>query len=151
MHLVLSYFHRIKGPNIYLSFPEVQLEQDIINKLMKFFDLDINETFFEIVLINRKRRILNLYFEIPSEWARGKVEMVMLSLIMKIEYDSRLTWSFLVDASHKIISTPNIYKAFYKHDDFREEDIEIDVYYETVRNILFDCLDGLIERMERKS
>ncbi|MFX1239013.1 MAG: hypothetical protein ACFFAS_10525 [Promethearchaeota archaeon] len=151
MHLVLLYFDRIKGPNIYLSFPEVQLEQDIINKLMKFFDLDINETFFEIVLINRKRRILNLYFEIPSEWARGKVEMAMLSLIMKIEYDSRLTWSFLIDASHKIISTPNIYKAFYKYDDFRENDIEIDVSYETIKNILFECLGGLIKRMERKS
>ena len=44
--------------------------------------------------------------------------MAMLSLIMKIEYDSKLTWSFLVDATQKIISTPHIFKAFYKFDDF---------------------------------
>ena len=117
MHLVLTYFNRIKGPSIYVSFPDAQLEEDIIYRLLKFFDLDINESFFEIVLINRKKRILNLYFEVHSQWARGNKEMAMLSLIMKVEYDSRLTWSFLLDAAQKIISTPRIYKAFYKFDD----------------------------------
>lgn len=150
MHLVLTYFNRIKGPSIFLSFPDAQLEEDIIHRLMKFFDLDINETFFEIVLINRKKRILNLYFEVHSEWARGNREMAMLSLIMKIEYDSRLTWSFLVDATHKIISTPKIYKAFYKFDDFREDDIEIDICYETIKNELLNCLSSLIDRMESR-
>ena len=150
MQLVLTYFHRIKGPSIFLSFPQnnAKLEEDIVHKLMKFFDLDINETFFEIVLINKKKRILNLYFEIPSDWARGNIEMAMLSLIMKIEFNSRLTWSFLVQASHKIISTPAIFKAFYKDDDFHDNDIEIDIAFETIKILLFDCLSGLIKRME---
>jgi hypothetical protein len=149
MNLVLTYFHRVKGPSIYLSFPDVnaKLEDDIIHKLMKFFDLDINETFFEIILINKKKRILNLYFEIPSKWARGNIEMAMLSLIMDIKFNSRLTWSFLVDASHKIISTPAIFKAFYKDDDFRDNDIEIDVAYETIKSLLFNSINNLIERM----
>ena len=148
MHLVLTFFHRIQGPSIYLSYPDAKLEEDIINKLMKFFDLDISETFFEIVLINRKKRILNLYFEIPSEWARGKIEMVMLSLIMDIKFNSRLTWTFLLESSRKIISTPAIFKAFYKNDDFRDDnDIEIDLAYETIKNLLLECLSGLIERM----
>ncbi len=148
LHLVLTYFHRIQGPSIFLSFPDAKLEEDIINKLMKFFDLDINETFFEIILINKKKRILNLYFEIPSEWARGKKEMAMLSLIMDEKFNSRLTWSFIVEASRKIISTPSIFKAFYKYDDFREDDIEIDIAYETIKILLFDCLSSLIKRME---
>ena len=148
MHLVLTFFHRIQGPSIYLSYPDAKLEEDIINKLMKFFDLDISETFFEIILINRKKRILNLYFEIPSEWARGKIEMVMLSLIMDIKFNSRLTWTFLLESSRKIISTPAIFKAFYKNDDFRDDnDIEIDLAYETIKNLLLECLSGLIERM----
>jgi len=150
MNLVLTYFHRVKGPSIYLSFPDVnaKLEDDIIHKLMKFFDLDINETFFEIILINKKKRILNLYFEIPSEWARGNIEMAMLSLIMDIKFNSRLTWSFLVDASHKIISTPAIFKAFYKDDDFRDDsDIEIDLAYETIKKLLFNSINNLLERM----
>ncbi len=150
MHLVLTYFNRIKGPSIYLSFPDAQLEEDIIFRLMKFFDLDINEPFFEIVLINRKKRILNLYFEVHSEWARGNREMAMLSLIMKIDFDSRLTWAFLVDATQKIISIPKIFKAFYKFDDFREDDIEIDANYETIKKILLNCLSSLIDRIESK-
>ena len=57
MHLVLTFFHQIKGPSILLSYPEEELEKDIINRLIKFFDLEINETFFEIVLITKKKKI----------------------------------------------------------------------------------------------
>ena len=150
MHLVLTYFHRIRGPEVYICFPDANLEAKTITKLTKFFDLDMDETFFEIVLINKKKKIVNLYFEIPSKFSRGNRELVMLSLIMRLEYDSRLTWSFLVDASHKILSTPDIYKAFYKHDDFREDDIEIDIYYEKIKTILNSSLSSLIERMGAK-
>ena len=72
MHLVLTYFHQIKGPEILTSYPDAKLEEDIIEKLIRFFDLDINETFFEIILINKHKRITNLYFELSSEWGRGK-------------------------------------------------------------------------------
>ncbi len=117
---------------------------------MRFFDLDIDETFFEIVLINKKKKIINLYLEIPSEWARGKKEMVMLSILMKQEYLSRKLYSFLVEASHKILKTKNIYKAFYKNDDYHDNDIEIDMNYEIIKQILLDCLSGLISRLESK-
>ena len=55
MHLVLTFFHKVKGPEILMSYPEVELEEDIIEKLIRFFDLEINETFFEIILINKKK------------------------------------------------------------------------------------------------
>ncbi|MFX1256245.1 MAG: hypothetical protein ACFFAN_00150 [Promethearchaeota archaeon] len=150
MHLVLTFFHRIQGPKIFLSYPDAKLEEDIIEKLIRFFDLDIDEPFFEIVLLNRHKKIINLYFKIPSEWARGRSEMTMLSLIMKEEYNSKLVYSFIVDASHKIMTTKNIFKAFYKDDDFRNGDIEIDLNYEAIKNILFNCLRGLISRLEAK-
>ena len=73
----------------------------------------------------------------------------MLSLIMDIKFNSRLTWSFILDSSHKIISTPAIYKAFYKDDDFHDNDIEIDVAYETIRRLIKEALDGLIDRMAK--
>ncbi len=151
MHLVLTYFHQIKGPSVLMSYPNEILEEDIINRLLKFFDLEIDETFFEIVLITKKKKIINFNFEIPSEWARGKKEFVMLSLIMKREYESESVYAFIVDSSYKILKTENVYKGFYKNDDFRDEsDIEIDITYEQIKNILFNCLTNLIARIEDK-
>ena len=123
---------------------------DIINNLVKFFDLEIDETFFEIVLITKKKKIINFNFEIVSDWARGKKEFVMLSLIIKKEYESEQFYAFLVDASYKILNTRQVYKAFYKDDDFRDNDIEIDLTYEQIKKILFNCLKSLISRIEDK-
>ncbi len=149
MHLVLTYFHQIKGPSVLMSYPNEKLEEDIINRLLKFFDLEIDETFFEIVLITKKKKIINFNFEIPSEWARGKKEFVMLSLIMKKEYESESMYAFIVDSSYKILKTKNVFKSLYKDDDFRNSnDIEIDITYEQIRKILFDCLTSLISRIE---
>ena len=148
MHLVLTYFHQIKGPEILVSYPDAKLEEDIIEKLIRFFDLDINETFFEIILINKHKRITNLYFELSSEWGRGKKELGMLSLIMKEKYESRLIYTFLVDTVHKIITSENIFKAFYKNDDFHDNDIEIDIGFEAIKKILFNCLSSLINRLK---
>jgi hypothetical protein len=151
MHLVLTYFHQIKGPSVLMSYPNEKLEEDIINRLLKFFDLEIDETFFEIVLITKKKKIINFNFEIPSEWARGKKEYVMLSLIMKREYESESVYAFIVDSSYTILKTENVYKAFYKNDDFCDDtDLEIDLTYEQIKKILFNCLTSLIARIEDK-
>ncbi|MFX0027733.1 MAG: hypothetical protein ACFE8B_00865 [Candidatus Hermodarchaeota archaeon] len=120
----------------------------MIAKLKKFFDLEIDEPFFEIVLITKKKKIINFHFEIPSEWARGKRELAMLSLIMKMEYESENFYAFLVDSSYKILKTDKVYKAFYKDDEFHDNDIEIDLTYEIIRKILFECVSSFIQRIE---
>ena len=119
--------------------------------MKKFFDLEIDETFFEIILITKKKKIINFHFEIPSEWARGKKEDAMLSLIINKEYESESMYTFIVDSSYKILKTRNVFKAFYKDDDFRNDnDIEIDVTFEQIKKILFECLTSLISRIEDK-
>ncbi len=67
MHLVLTYFYQIQGPNILISYPDEKLEENLINKLKKFFDLEIDENFFEIILITKKKKIVNFHFEVPSD------------------------------------------------------------------------------------
>ena len=119
--------------------------------MKKFFDLEIDETFFEIILITKKKKIINFHFEITSEWARGKKEDAMLSLIINKEYESETMYAFIVDSSYKILKTRNVFKAFYKDDDFRNDnDIEIDVTFEQIKKILFECLTSLISRIEDK-
>lgn len=126
------------------------MEEDLISKLQKFFDLEIDEPFFEIVLITKKKKIINFHFEIPSEWARGKKELAMISLIMKMEYESENFYAFLVDASYKILKTDRVYKAFYKDNEFYDNDIEIDLNYEIIRKILFKSVSSFILRIEDK-
>lgn len=150
LHLVLTYFNQITGPSVLISYPDEKLEENIIAKLKKFFDLEIDEPFFEIILITKKKKIINFHFEIQSEWARGKKEFAMLSLIMKSGYSSEDFYAFLVESSYKILKTENVYKAFYKDDDFHYNDIEIDLNYEIIRKILFNSLNGLISRIEDK-
>ncbi|MFX1375699.1 MAG: hypothetical protein ACFFA0_07795 [Promethearchaeota archaeon] len=74
----------------------------------------------------------------------------MLSLIIKKDYESSQFYAFLVDSSYKIIKTKNVYKAFYKDDEFRDNDIEIDSSYEIIRKILFNCVSSFILRIEDK-
>jgi len=69
---------------------------------------------------------------------------------MKIEYKSKDLYAFLVDSSHKILNTKNVYKALYKNSDFYYNDIEIDLNFEIIRKILFNCLNNLILRIEDK-
>jgi len=141
----------VLGPSVLLSYPDEKLEEDLITKLKKFFDLEIDETFFEIILITKKKKVINFHFEIPSEWARGKKEDAMLSLIINKEYESESIYAFIVDSSYKILKTRNVFKAFYKDDDFRNDnDIEIDVTFEQIKKILFECLTSLISRIEDK-
>ncbi|MBD3256350.1 MAG: hypothetical protein GF383_14730 [Candidatus Lokiarchaeota archaeon] len=146
MHLVLTFFHRFKGPEIIFSYP-LGLESEIENKIIRFFDLDLDETFFEIILINQQQRIINLYFEIYSKWARGNVEMLMLSMIVnqKFEHFNEQMYDFLRTAKKMIVETEDIYKAFYKNDDFYDKDMEIDIYYEILKKILVESIDGLIK------
>lgn len=75
----------------------------------------------------------------------------MFSLIMKEKYESRLIYSFLGDTIQKIRSKDKIFKIFYKNDDFRDNDIKIDLGYETIKRILFDCLNSLIDRLNSKA
>jgi hypothetical protein len=77
--------------------------------------------------------------------------MAMLSLIMKESYESKLVYTFLVDAVQKIKSSENIFKAFYKKDDFHGNDIEIDLGYEVIKKILFNCLNSLILRLNSRN
>jgi hypothetical protein len=74
----------------------------------------------------------------------------MLSLIINKDYDSSQFYAFLVDSSYKILKTENVYKAFYKDDEFHDNDIEIDLNYEIIRKILFDCVSSFIIRVEDK-
>jgi len=127
----LNFFNTIRGPQILCYYPDT-LEENLAQQIANLLNISelLKQKFF-VYETSPQFKTVNYYFEIPSEWARGKKEFAMLSLIMKIEYKSEDLYTFLVDSSYKILKTENVYKAFYKFDDFHNDDFEIDLNYET--------------------
>jgi len=147
MQLVLMYFDTVMGPIVFFSHPGSVLER-VSKKMEGFFDLDMRDNFFEVSLIEENIKITNLYFEIPSSWARGKVEMLMLSTISGKDYRSELSYKVLKNYSFKIMSLVNIYKAFYTGLFINKNDHEIDLKKEELETLLIECYNHLEEKLK---
>jgi len=138
MQFVLSYFDVIKGPSIFLSFPE-QIPKKIKNTIKGLFDLEAQDPFFEFIIKDEDLKITNINFMIPSLWARGSLEMVMLSVITEIKFNNEKFYSLLKEASERIATRTNIYKSLYIEDD--NKDTEIYQKYEELKRIFFEFND----------
>ena len=75
----ISYFHRKIGLINAYAYPESVLEDDLSIRIANIMDQTFNEGFFTHSFENLYS--MNYYFEIPSEWARGNKEMLMVSVI----------------------------------------------------------------------
>ncbi|MFX0039341.1 MAG: hypothetical protein ACFFCY_07005 [Promethearchaeota archaeon] len=146
MKLALLYFNTITGPEIYFSHPGSIIEK-VSKKILSFFDLDMSDQFFEISLIEEDLKLINLYFEITSCWARGNKEMLMLTVITDKNHKSEVYYDILKEYSIKIMSAVNLYKAFYLKGYLKENDPEIETKIEELYTILLECYKQLEERL----
>ena len=149
MKLALLYFNTVIGPEIYFSHPGSILEK-VGRKMLGFFDLDMSDKFFEVLLIEEDLKITNLYFEITSCWARGNKEMLMLSVITEKDVRNELLYDTMKDYTTKIMSIVNAYKAFYPKGYLKENDPEIDLKVKGLHKILLECYESLEERLKDK-
>ena len=118
------YFHRKKGPSVIYSYPleldvfDKNLSKQIINLMDETISYGLETRSFE------KLRSMNFYFEIPSDWARGNKEMLMVSVILDSSDPSKYQISeitdkisaLLVEFTEKFKSDDSIYTAFYFKD-----------------------------------
>ncbi|MFX1339755.1 MAG: hypothetical protein ACFFDK_14175 [Promethearchaeota archaeon] len=135
MQFVLSYFDVIKGPSIFLSFPE-KVPSKIKNTIKGLFDLEAEDPFFEFILKDDNLKITNINFMIPSLWARGNHEMVMLSVITEISFNNEKLYDLLKEAAERIANRTNIFKSLYIADD--SKDTEIFQKYEELKKIFLE-------------
>ncbi len=149
MQLALLYFNTIVGPEIFYSHPGSVLEK-IGKKMLGFFDLDMSDKFFEVLLIEEDLKITNLYFEVTSCWARGNKEMLMLSIITDKNFKNEILYDTLKDYTIKIMSIVNLYKAFYPNGLLKENDPEIELKLKELHEILLDCYETLKEKLKGK-
>lgn len=147
MQLVLMYFDTVMGPIVFFSHPGSVLER-VSKKMEGFFDLDMRDNFFEVSLIEENLKLTNLFFEITSSWARGSVEMVMLSIISEKDYNTELSYKILKDYSSKIMSKVNMYKAFYTRGSPIKNDSEIEVKNQELNILLSECYNHIDDTLK---
>ncbi len=116
------------------------------------------EEFFTHSFENLK--ILNFYFQIPSEWARGKREMVMISIIINQQISPEIEASmFLVckKFSEQMQSNEDIYTGFYtyelnKHDEIDKERIieNESLIKNSVQNLYWETVEETRKKFEEE-
>jgi len=147
LHLLLLHFNSLTGPEIVLFFPE-DISDNICNKVRSIFDLDIDEHFFEITIKKDNIKITNLFLEIPSDWGRGNIEMIMLSVITDDTYNTTLFQEILMEYGNKIKGNPSIYKAFYHKTDPGIDNNEIKKQKTQLRSLMVECFENLKSRKD---
>jgi len=113
--VLLSYFHSKIGPKPFYCYPENILSEEQQYRISKELELNFEKGFFTRSYPDFKA--LHYYFEIPSEWARGKVEMCLISLIYeKMPSKETITnISFrLSELIDRVLKKPGVSMGFYK-------------------------------------
>ena len=113
--VVLNYFHRRIGPTLFYSYPDDALTQDETGRIAEVMTLSkAKESFF--VHQSSVVSSLNYYFEIPSDWARGNKEMLLLTVILdKIitkEIEEKIQ-TICVEFVSRLKKNTELYKALY--------------------------------------
>ena len=126
----LTFFKRRTGPLIYYYYPENSLKATEKASIVDTMMSASNEKYF----IHQSSNLssLNYYFEIHSDWARGKKEMLMISVILNTKITKSIEdiiLSICIDFETDLTSIKDIYKALYDKDfdsfsDEEQSDIE---------------------------
>jgi len=114
MIVILSYFHTKIGPSIFYSFPKAQLDEEILERIYEVMNQPKKEEFLTQSVENFK--LLNYYFQIHSDWARGKKEMVMISIMTTQQISSEIEENIsnlCKKCSEKMQSNEDIFTGFH--------------------------------------
>ncbi len=123
--ITLIYFHRKKGPLEFYTYPENALNEKEKWKIAEVMEQASGKGFF----IHQSSILssLNYYFEITSEWARGKKEMLMISLILDKQHEREFENIFQKicgDLISKLKNKKDLFKALYFKDIYSYPEVE---------------------------
>jgi hypothetical protein len=125
MTVILSWFDLIIGPRPYIIIPG-NFDDSIANEISRVIDLECGPGEMFVKIFNEiGLKSYNLQFKIPSEWARGKFEVVQLSVFTSEEVPpEKMLKSLMEKCRDNIIDVDDIYKGFYVDMDFKEKERE---------------------------
>lgn len=113
--VVLSYFNRKIGPTIFYSFPKRSINEEETTTVPILMDQIISEGFFTYSF--NSSYTMNYYFEIDSEWARAKKELLMISIIFKESPSTeteKAIFTLCIEFAEWLKSKEKVFTAFYK-------------------------------------
>lgn len=146
MNLIITYFDQLYGPTVYWSYSSI--DDDIAEKIKNFIDLDLGDQFFELSMVEKNIKTINLYIEIPSGWGRGRKEMALMTVIVDHNYKASLFQDIMRNTFETLKNAKEMYKAFYKDDSKRSNDPDVLSKYEELNDILTQCIQELEEMIK---
>ena len=118
------YFDFKVGPALFYSYPKGKFSKELSDRVCEAMDIQDSETNFTYSFEGIIS--LNHYFKIDSEWARGKKEMCMVSIILDKEAKPELKDKITTSCGNLMKAmklSKGMYSAFYKdHVKAHEED-----------------------------
>ncbi|MFX1389101.1 MAG: hypothetical protein ACFE9Z_03445 [Promethearchaeota archaeon] len=158
MLIILSYFHTKIGPLIFYSYPKTELDEEISNRIYEVMDQPNREEFLTQTFGNTK--LLNYYFQIHSDWARGKKEMLMLSLAVYQQISPEIeetVSNICAKFSEKMQAKENIFMGFHIKNLQNHEEIDQElitkkeaIIKEWVQDLYWEILDGTRKKSEEE-
>jgi len=149
--LNLSFFNTIRGPQILCYFPD-SLEEEKAQQIANLLNISelIKQKFF-VYETSSKFKTVNYYFEVPSEWARGKKEMLLISVILTDEQIEQIHMfeDLLKKISTSIAEIENAYKGFYMYDASNEDYEEIERVNELICTKVGSFLEETKETLKK--
>lgn len=145
--LNLSYFDSVLGPQTLARVPETQEKniEEYTNTLLnisEFIDLK-----FFVYVSSQRLKTSNIYTVIPSEWARGKLEMLLISIILVDEGFNRLY--VFEEILEKIVTAINridkAYMGFYS----RYQDKQNIEAIETKKNEIMGVMESFLPEISK--
>ncbi|NVM53716.1 MAG: hypothetical protein HWN66_08435 [Candidatus Helarchaeota archaeon] len=129
VHLNLSYFNTIQGPQIFQTVPE-DVDEGIVQSVSNLLNISelIKQKFF--LYEGGEFKTISLYFEIPSDFARGRKEMLLLNVILSPDFtieNKDLVRSLLEKIEADINQIEKGFMAFYEYDYSKMDDFEDDI------------------------
>jgi hypothetical protein len=128
LQIILTHFHTQKGPIVFLATP-ADVTPQISTLVSNLLDLSLPPGFFEHRISEHNLTLGNYAFEIKSQWARGNVESMMLTAVLKTPpHNFNSIQEYMLKIVQKFQTTPELYKAFYVNDNRKDPQIR-DMHY----------------------
>ncbi|MBD3338689.1 MAG: PAS domain-containing protein, partial [Candidatus Lokiarchaeota archaeon] len=147
--LLLSYFDSIQGPRIFLKAPEniESIEEKKLENIPTLMDI-YDRGFF--IHISEGIKSANLIFKLKSEFARGGMEVLLISMIvdMKNEIDLNLTKDLFDAFVDELQDIKDIYKAFYINSEKHEGDEDKYQNLKSLLNKLQESIEPAVKALQ---